>query len=271
MANMCYTKYKIEGPKEQMNKLIHYINSVLMQDHPSKKDEDYRYLKTYCNLHKITREEVAALNNDGLLLSLETRTKWGPENHTWVDIIRYYVPKADIFYYAEEFWAGKCMTNDVWGKYFHGTYAVYVDEGENMFPKVKKIFCEDAEYRCREDQVGWFSYLSMRELGWRMSQFVPSHRMYFHEILAEFEDLVENEYWKGRPIIAIRPIERVVDKLLYNPYEKHCHFCQDILPLEEKLRKLEQENEHLKERLAAYEHGKHSPEDDDSCYYAMQD
>lgn len=223
MANICYTKYKVEGSEKEVEALRRALNK-----REGKKLA--RYL-TYCRLSALTEDSVEKFPNGGEVLSFETATNWGPELREWTDIIRKHAPHAQVIYYAEEFGQRDHETNDIWGKYFPEPYAVYACISDKTPEKLRKAFTYGAEYRDREDQYGWFLYLGPRELCRRIRFFLPNAHGYTSTMIDSFEDALMEQQWETD--IRIDRIDRVENPLIKN---EPCWYCRDLARLEEDLR-----------------------------------
>ena len=216
MANICYTKYKVEGSVKEVEALRRALNK-----REGKKLTSYL---RYCRLAPLTEASVKRFPNSGEVLSFETATKWGPELGEWTDIIRKWAPHAQIVYYAEEFWCGVHETNDIWGKYFPRTYAVHIRLSDKTPEKVRKVFTRDAEYRDREDQWGWFSYLSPAELGERIRAVLPGSPGCTWSLFDQFEARKKELLFETATTIVIGSIRREEDPMIKNG---PCWYCEE--------------------------------------------
>ena len=225
MANICYTKYKVEGSMKEVEALRRALNR------PEGK-KLVSYLQ-YCCLAPLTEESVEKFPNGGEVLSFETATKWGPELNDWTDIIRKWAPHAQIIYYAEEFWCGVHETNDIWGKYFPNSYALYIHLSDKTPEKVRKIFTKGAEYRDRGDQWGWYRYPSAAELGECIRAVLPDTRGCTWSLVDQFEARKKELLFETDTTIIIGRIRREENPMIKN---EPCWYCKELARLEEDLR-----------------------------------
>ena len=256
MANICYTKYKVEAPAEQIEALTACLNSEWKQEAKEyAQGGHYGYLH-YCRIHPLDSDAVADLAHGWKVLSFETATKWSPEHAAWVRIIGDAAPDANIIYYTEELWAGPCETNDVWGRYFPTSYVVALMDGSKLPQKIRNTFMEDAEHRDREDQVGWFSYLHPFELSHRLSDIGSFRGTMDAQIDQFYEKLNHGIRWKHEGDLVIRPIRRVENPLIRNVWSKSCQFCKKYDDLLTENSRLSKEIYRLQAYIRKYEHGK---------------
>ena len=224
MANICYTKYKVEGSEKEVEALRKALNK--------REGKKFASYLRYCRLAPLTEANVRKFPNGGEVLSFETATKWGPELEDWTDIIRARAPHAQIVYYAEEFWQGIHETNDIWGKYFPQSYAVFASVSEKTPECVRKAFTEGAELRLREDQDGWFSYLAPRELFHKIHEVLPKARGSASNLVDAFYEHKKKLLWETDTTIAIGRIHRVEDPMIKNG---PCWYCKRLEVLQDDL------------------------------------
>lgn len=227
MANICYTKFKVEGQAQEIERVRRTLNL--------RESKRLAHYLAYCAVPPLTEAAVQKLTDTASVLSFETATKWGPETGSWTDILRPLAPHAQIIYYAEEFWCGVHETNDIWGKYFPAPYAVYARISEKTPENVREAFTKDAAYRDREDQWGWFSYLYPRELGHRIHDILPKARGCTRDLYAAFEEQKQRLLWEKDTTILIGRIHREKNPMIKNG---PCWYCEELNRKQDEISKL---------------------------------
>lgn len=236
MANICYTKFKVESSEKEVEALRKALNK-----REGKKLTSYL---RYCRLAPLTEASVQKLPHGGEVLSFETATNWGPELREWTGIIRARAPHAQVVYYAEEFGQRDHETNDIWGKYFPAPYAVYAHISDKTPEALRKAFTVGAEYRSREDQYGWFLYLSPREVRGRIRLCLPHAHGYTSQLIDALEDALMEHQWTTD--VRIDRIERVENPMIRN---EPCWYCGELARLEEDIRCKDKMLEKYEERF----------------------
>lgn len=280
MSNVCYTTYKIEGPAEEITAICSYLRKMLALN--AKDDQDYPfharnknaaaaerrfdrrmakygegYLTGYQLVSQLTPDSITDLNDGWQVLSIELRSGWSPQPSVVESILERVAPSCHFYYYGEEFGCGIAKTNDLHKKYFPEDYAI-----EACFPYPEKTpkellraFTKEATLRKREDQYNcYFSYLSKRELLFKLSDFVTNwHRLGMIDLVNAFNLYCDRLYTHSRARINIIKIKRIQPA-----NDRPCTHCEQLASLQNTNYELSEYNNKLADLLAHYFKHRHS-------------
>lgn len=237
MGNICYTKYRIEGPTDQIRRLATIIN----EDVKTGGVHGFMHGMLYGHsMQQILPEDIHPMNDGWAVLFFEAPSKWTPYWECWQEYARETVPQAVLYYYGEELGCNVCLTNDVWHKYFHFDYVTVLRAGHLTRKDILKAFAKGGEFRLREDQ--WqehFKYWNKHFLKSALLHFIPFPRRYTSELIEAMDKLMINENWWDEmgTSLGIYKLKR-----LEPPKNKPCSHCEELY-------KLRSENYELLERL----------------------
>lgn len=241
MGNICYTKYRVEGPGDEICKLATKINEDV------EKRGAYSFMQGLLyghSMQQILPEDIHPMNGGWSVLCFEAPSKWTPFWESWQDYVHEIVPQAVIYYYGEEFGCNVCVTNDVWKKYFWFDYVTVLHSGHKTHKDILKAFADEGEFRLREDQ--WrqhFKYWDTCFLRGTLLRFVPYSRRYTSELIEAMDALMDRERWWEEMGTAL-DICKV--KRLEPGRERPCSHCEECYRLHE-------ENYELQEKLQRLE------------------
>ena len=244
MSNACYTQYRVEAPSKEINRLADGFNARRHQGN----DDD---LVVFSRVSELTEENVRAYKNGTSVLSFEAETRRGPRNIEWSKTILSLAPHAYIYYYAEDFPDEIVQTNDVWQRYFQATLVVEAYLTEKAPADVLKRFSEYAEYRSREDQVGWYLYANTRGLRKLVAPFIQPRRRYHHEIMQEFSEFEQELRWETGSFINIYHVDFVESNLTRL---RPCQTCKEVAELYDDLYERDREIYELHKKLSKMEY-----------------
>ena len=241
MSNVCYTKYRVEGPHDEICRLAAKINE---DNETGGKYGILRGMLYGHTMQKILPEDIHLMSGGWSVVYFEAPSKWVPYWESWQDYVHEVVPQALLYYYGEEFGCNVCVTNDVWRKYFQFDYVTVLRSGHNTRKDIMKAFADESEFRMREDQ--WkqhFKYWDTRFLKGTLLHFVPYPRRYASELIEAMDTLMARENWweTTGTSLGIYKVKR-----LEGNKESPCSHCEECY-------RLRQENYELLEKLQKLE------------------
>lgn len=237
MGNICYTKYRVEGPSAEIHRLAARINEEV-------KNGVLRGLLYGHIMQQILPEDIHLMNSGWSVLYFEAPSKWVPYWESWQEYVRETVPQAMLYYYGEEFGCNVCVTNDVWRKYFRFDYVTVLRSGRKTHKDILKEFADEGEFRMREDQWRqYFKYWNTSFLKGTLLRFVPYPRRYVSELIEAMDRLMDRENWWGETgtRLGFYKVKR-----LESGKESPCRHCEECYRLRE-------ENYELLEKLQKLE------------------
>lgn len=264
MSSTCCTCYKLKGESAGIHRLAAIVRRILhwrgsywgdyWKHWPSWRPFDLHginclnsKIETICwsVLEDVRDEDIEELPNGKSIWTFWTGTSRYPWDEMWEELAERYVPEAEIYYFAENIYAGFSFTNDVLKQYFPQDYVLCVHadssaEAEPGWPAKLCSYLDRPGYRRNRPEEKWLcvSYWSVYELQQMFREILGLPQRALVEAKRYLEEFFIQPAIGGKLYFRYLPVERA------QPTPVPCDTCSKLLILD-------RENNFLREKCEA--------------------
>lgn len=198
MNRIYHITFKMEGPKAEILRLARLLHRITawrgelfdwLRRHPDMSGKSRRPLLeiTATLQSKATDHDIEALSDGWQVLTLEVFQEYPEEPETfantyfWELLQQRFLPDGTCYYRVTDIEHRRIYTNDVYGKYFPGTYMLCVvhdaERKSDELNSIREELLQD-KYRCcqRNGQTMYLSYWEINPLRWILREALGMRR-----------------------------------------------------------------------------------------------